>query len=89
MVATSVVARCVRLVAVVVFVALVVVRVVVIVVVVPYVNPVAAVLVAPLHFGLKVRPLAVLVTLDGMVRVATLVSKVPSVRVGNAGVPEI
>lgn len=68
-------------------VAAVVVRVMVIVVIVPYVNSVTTVLVAPLHFGLEVRPLAVLVALDGMVGVSAFVAEVPGVWVGNAGIP--
>lgn len=77
-----------RLVAIVVITSAVVVRLVVIVVVVPDVNPVAAVLVAPLHFGLEVRPLAVFVTFDSVVGVSAFVAKVPGVRVGNARVPD-
>lgn len=65
----------------------VMVRVMVVVIVVPNVNSVAAVLVAPLNLCLKVWSFAVLMTLDGVVRVAPSVAELPSTWIRNTGVP--
>jgi hypothetical protein len=67
-------------------VAAVMVLAVVIVIVIPDVNSIAAVLIAPFDLCLEMRPLAVLITFDCVVRVASPVAEIPSVRVGNASV---
>lgn len=67
-------------------VAAIVVRVVVVVVVIPDVDSVAAVLVAPLDLGLEVRPLAVLVSLNCVVRIAASIAEFPGVRIGDTSV---
>lgn len=67
--------------------AAVVVRVVVVMVVVPNVNSVSAVFVAPFNLGLEVWPFAMLITLDGVVRVSSSVAEIPGIWIGNARVP--
>lgn len=89
MMARAIVGRCVRVRVAVVLavVAAVMVRVVIVVIVVPDVNAVAAVLVAPFDLRLEVRPLAVLIALYRVVRIAAPVTKVPGIRVRDTGVP--
>lgn len=69
-----------------VVVAPVMMRLVVIVIIIPNMNPVAAVLVAPLNFGLEMRSLSVFVSLDSMIRVTAPVTKLPGSRIWNARV---
>lgn len=84
----SIVARAVVAWSVRVVVASIMMRMVVIVIIIPNMDPVAAVLVAPLNFGLEMRPLCVLVSLDSVIGIASPVTKLPGSRIGNASVSE-
>lgn len=57
-------------------------------VVVPDVDSIAAVFVAPFNLGLEMRPFAVLIPFDGVIRVSSSVAEIPSIWVGNARVPD-
>ena len=82
----AVVGWSVRVILVVVVVRAVMVLAVVVVIVVPNVNSIATVLVAPFDLCLEMWPLSVFVAFNGVVRVASSVAKVPSVRVWNASI---
>lgn len=70
-----------------VVVAAIMMRMVVVVIIIPNVNSVAAVFVAPLHFGLEMGPLSVLVSLDCVIRIAPSVTELPGSGIRHAGIP--
>lgn len=61
-------------------------RMVIIVVVIPNVDSIT-IFVAPFNLCLEVRSLSMFVSLNSMIWVSSAVSKFPSVRVWNTGVP--